>query len=150
MTGYSKIHFRIEQDQDEYPPVSVETLWARHVADGFVLDSIPFFSRDATVDDVVQAVHDSSGNLWFSHVVSTAGHSLIRVLLYDDSRAAEVTEQLQSLGCGTEGMKTYKLIAVDIPPTVSLSRIQDFLRSESSLGHIDYEEAILRHEAYLS
>lgn len=150
MTGYSKIHFRIEQDQDEYPPVSVETLWARHVADGFVLDNVPFFSRDATVDDVVQAVHDSSGNLWFSHVVSTAGHSLIRVLLYDDSRAAEVTEQLHSLGCGTEGMKTYKLIAVDIPPTVSLSRIQDFLRSESSLGHIDYEEALLRHEAYLS
>ena len=145
MASLTKIHFRIDQDEDGYPPVAVESLWAKPIGGCYEIDSIPFFTRDATVGDLVRAVPDATGALWFAGTDHASHHSLIRVVFFDVACTDPVTKRLEALGCGTEGMKAYKLVAVDVPADAELGAVQDFLRSESSAGHIDYEEALLRH-----
>jgi hypothetical protein len=144
MESRIKIYFKIKQDEDGYPPVAVESVWAQPTGRFFRIDSIPFFTRDATVGDVVRATADPSGALWFSGVEKSSGNSLIRVVLFDPNFSDVVANGLKALGCGTEGMKVYKLLAVDVPEGVELGGVQAFLRGEADVGRIDYEEAILR------
>lgn len=42
-------------------------------------------------------------------------------------------------------MMEFKLLAVDVPADVDLRDIQNYLCGEASAGHLDYEEALLRH-----
>ena len=54
-----KIQFNITQDSEGYPPVAVEGVWAMKAPCGsYVLDNIPFFTRDATFGDTVTAKED--------------------------------------------------------------------------------------------
>ena len=87
----SKVHFRLVQDEDGYPPVSVESVWAQPStkAGEYVLDNIPFFAREATIGDVVQ-VREEEGHLWFDKVVRRSQNSLVRVVFFDRA-AVEIT-----------------------------------------------------------
>lgn len=145
MSSLVRIHFRIDQDEDGYPPVGVESLWAKPVGDFFEIDSIPFFTSDATTGDLVRAKPDANGEFWFAGVEQASSNSLIRIVFFDVTHTNVLSEKLQALGCGAEGMTAYKLLAVDVPGSVSLSEVQDILRREASAGHIDYEEPLLRH-----
>ncbi len=145
MNAAVKVNFRITQDDDGYPPVAVESLWANPLGAHFEIDSIPFFTRDATVGDLVRAAPDSDGSLWFSGIEHASHNSLIRVVFFDPDCTESVAKKLESFGCGSEGMKSYKLLAVDVPERVDLVEIQNFLRVEASAGRLDYEEALLRH-----
>lgn len=139
-----KINFRLQPDADGYPPVSVESLWANVAADGYVIDSIPFFTSAATVGDRVLAKRGEGSALWFDSVEQRSQHSLLRVVFFDVSYEEPVVARLTALGCGTERMQAYKLLAVDVPESVNLSTVQDVLREEAMTGHLDYEEPILR------
>lgn len=140
-----KINFKLQPDADGYPPVAVESLWANPVGRAFEIDSIPFFTRDATVGDMVHAVPDQTGALWFDSVEHRSPHSLIRVVFFEPECEPSVIARLKALGCSTEGMQTFKLLAIDVPADVELSDVQDYLRTEASAGHLDFEEALLRH-----
>lgn len=140
-----KIYFHLEQDDDGYPPVAVESVWAQPAAleEAYVVDNVPFFAKDATIGDTVK-VRNKNGSLWFECVVSRSTNSLIRVVLFDRSAVKEVSRQLESLGCSIEYTATYNLLAVSIPSNILLDRIRAYLRDKVNSGHIDYEEAILR------
>jgi len=145
MSTQTKIHFRIAQDQEGYPPVAVESLWAKPIGTNFEIDSIPFFTCDATVGDIIRAAPDAAGELWFAGMEQVSVRSLIRIVFFEAECTESVTNKLQALGCGTEGMEVYKLLAVDVPGDVDLVEVQNFLRDEASTGSIDYEEPLLRH-----
>lgn len=144
MTTPAKINFKVAQGDDGFPPVAVESLWANPVGDLFKIDSIPFFARDATVEDMIRARSDSNGALWFDCVEFPSQNSLIRVVLFDSDHDAYVSKSLESLGCSIEGMKQFKLIAVSIPASADLTKVKNFLDAEALAGHLDYEEALLR------
>jgi hypothetical protein len=139
-----KVSFRLQPDADGYPPVSVESLWADPVSEYFKIDNIPFFTRATTIDDLVQAAPDEAGNLWFQAVVEDSGHSLIRVVIFKPECEERVITELRSLGCRVEGLKAYKLLALDLPASADLAKVQEYLRSEAEVGNIDYEEALIR------
>lgn len=139
-----KINFSLVQDSDGYPLVAVESVWAIKAPSGlFVIDNIPFFARDATLGDVV-SVREEDGHLWFSEVQVSSGNSLVRVALFDKSRFDELSRQLEHFGCSSEGFRDGKLVAVNIPKTAALDAIQEYLRSGSVQGWLDFEEPILR------
>lgn len=140
-----KINFKLQPDADGYPPIAVESLWAKPIGGQFEIDSIPFFTRDATVGDLVRAVPDSTGTLWFESVEQSSRRSLIRVVFVEPDCEQSAVVSLKALGCGTEGMKAFKLLAVDVPANVDIGDVQDYLRAEASAGRLDYEEALLRH-----
>ena len=48
-----RIHVRLEQDDEGYPPYGVETLWAEMNGEIGVIDSIPFFTDQIAPGDSV-------------------------------------------------------------------------------------------------
>jgi hypothetical protein len=141
-----KISFHLRQDADGYPPVAVEGLWANPHGSSheYVIDSIPFFTCDATVGDRVVALPGPDGLLWFDHMVHRSAHSLVRVVFFDQSAEDSVARTFSDLGCGVEWMRQFHLLAIDIPPAVHLEDVQAYLKAQMAAGCIDYEEPILR------
>ncbi len=145
MVPHTKVHFQLEQDEDDYPPVAVESVWATpgQGPGRFVLDNVPFFTRDATLGDEV-AVSVAEGGYWFESVVNRSGNSLIRVVFFDTSHRDRVMQDLQALGCSTESLAAHSLVAVNVPEQVPLRTVREYLQGETAADHLDYEEPILR------
>jgi hypothetical protein len=143
--GAVKVFFHLEQDNDGYPPVAAESVWAaRTKNDGeFVLDNIPFFVSEATFGDAVSA-QESDGALWFDQLINWSGNSLIRVVFFDKSIVAEVRDFLSKNGCSSEYSAAFNLLAINVPPDASLVEIEGFLHAKIAEGAIDCEWAILR------
>jgi hypothetical protein len=140
-----KIRFRLVQDEDEYPPFAVESVWAiKQPTGSYRIDNIPFFTRDATLGDTIAATEDEEG-LWFSETIRPSTSSLLRVILFDDDRTDELCNRLVALGCTVESFRSHHLVAVNVPPSTTLSPVQDYLRDQAREGWLDYEEPILRH-----
>lgn len=139
-----KINFRINPGDDGYPPVAVESLWANPTSDGYIIDSIPFFASDATHGDRVMAHRGEGDALWFDAVLQRSENSLVRVVFFDVNSQDEVVDYLTALGCGTERMQQFKLLAVDVPQEVPLTEVQSYLQAQAAAGLLDYEEPILR------
>jgi hypothetical protein len=145
MTKQVKIHFRLEQDEDGYPEVAVESVWAEQGTKPgeYILDNIPFFARDATIGDVV-STREEDGALWFDGLTQSSSNSLVRVVFFDRDCRQKVAKELTDLGCEAEYFEKYNLLAVSIPGDVKLSVVQAYLARETDAGRIDYEEPILR------
>jgi hypothetical protein len=140
---YVKILFELEQDEDGYPPASAETLWATTLGNGlFKLDNIPFFALGVAVNDIVAAVPEE-GVFHFNEVAQPSGHSTIRILVYEPSDVPAVRALFTQLGCTTELSHLPRLIAVDVPPAVSLDRVKEVLDSGRDQNRWGYEEACL-------
>lgn len=140
-----RVHFCLEQDEDGYPPVAVESLWTKQGEDSdeYVIDSVPFFVRDATLGDAVRARMEDGG-LWFDGLLKRSQNSLVRIVFFDQTCVDEMSNQLRTMGCLTEYLREHDIMAVSIPMGVSLPSIQRYLQEEANAGRIDYEEPILR------
>lgn len=114
MKNHAKIQFRLAQDADGYPPVAVEGIWATKASTtGYMLDNIPFFTREATLGDTVSVTVEDD-TLWFSGVLIRSGNSLLRVVLFDPSRVDVVRKGLSGLGCSSEWNQPHKLVGVNV------------------------------------
>ncbi|HEX8434618.1 DUF4265 domain-containing protein [Archangium sp.] len=148
MTGTSpdqhvKILFHLEQDEDGYPPVSAETVWAIAVGEGlYKIDNIPFFATGVAVEDIVSAKPDA-GQLLYQEVVHPSGHSTLRVVVYKHDEVPEVRGIFKQLGCSTEQSHLRGLIAIDVPPSASWDELKRMLDTGREQDRWDYEEACL-------
>jgi len=148
MTGTStaqhvKILFHLEQDEDGYPPVNSETLWAITVGEGlYKVDNIPFFATGIAVDDIVSA-EPEAGQLHYKDVVHPSGHSTFRVVVYNHDEVSEVHRLFKQLGCSTEQSHLSGLVAIDVPPSVSWDELKRVLDTGREQDRWDYEEACL-------
>jgi Domain of unknown function (DUF4265) len=81
-----------------------------------------------------------------SHRVEHAGHSLIRVIVAKDQKAriGEIRNAPRELQCASEEFSSYPIIAVDVPPAVSIAPVREYLDALLADRIVDYEEAILR------
>lgn len=141
---YVRIVFPLEQDEDGYPPVTAERLWAIRVTDGlYQLDSIPFFARRVSSGDVVTAEEQQDGVIEFREVVRPSGHSTVRVLLHDEAGADGARQQFAGLGCAWEGSHLPSLFAVDIPPEVDYRAVRRLLREGAAVSRWEFEESSL-------
>lgn len=138
-----KIAFRLVQDGDGYPPASVETVWARASGDEmeYVIENVPFFSRDATLGDQVRVVDDGAF-LWFDKVTRASGNSLVRIVFFSSDDLPVVRTKLEEFGCETEFSRNFGILAVNVPSDSSLSLVRTFLEVKAKQGMLDYEEAI--------
>ncbi|HYO79409.1 MAG TPA: DUF4265 domain-containing protein [Thermoanaerobaculia bacterium] len=135
-----KILFRLEKDEDGYPPEDVESLWAIPVVDGFQLDNIPFFVRGVAYGDVVSANRADDGALEFEGVVRRGGHSTYRLLLEEDEELQATVAELERLGLGVES-DVGSLLAVDVPHDVDETIIRDHFFEGFDAERWEVEEA---------
>ncbi|MEU5193624.1 DUF4265 domain-containing protein [Streptomyces scabiei] len=127
-----KVHFRIDVDEDGWPPASVESLWAVDLGDGTVrLDNTPWFVRGVASDDIVRVEIDDEGVRWAGETVRSSENCTIRLIVLTDggSTAARqsVLEIFHKLGTTGEGIERYRMVALDVPPEADLPRIRKLL-----------------------
>lgn len=142
-----RVNFRLERDEDGFPPSEIETLWVRahDETNKGVLDSIPFFADGVALDDVVE--FDRRGDqLWYRDVVANGGHTTTRVFSADADVLAHLREELLQLGCRSERSQTYGLLAVDVPPSVDYRQVASLLQGGEDRGQWEYFEGVVRHD----
>lgn len=140
-----KVIFLLQRDAEGYPPAEAEGLWATPLGHGrFKLDNIPFYAKGISTEDIVEA-REKGGDFYFERLVTSSGHSTIRVIARDKSYIPEMRKQLEQLGCSSEVSHLSILIAIDVPPEASWNRIAAFLNDIERRSLIEYEEGALRH-----
>ncbi|GHB28854.1 hypothetical protein GCM10010306_021550 [Streptomyces umbrinus] len=122
-----KVHFRMDIDEDDWPPASVESLWALDLGDGTVrLDNTPWFVRGVASGDIIRVQPDDEGVLWAGETVQPSQNCTIRlIVLKDDGSAAarqSVLEVFHRLGTTGEGIEQFRMVALDVPPQADLPK----------------------------
>jgi hypothetical protein len=87
MNDRIKVFFSITQDEDGFPGIASESVWAQRTPEHGVLrlDNIPFFATAATLGDTIR-VRDKEGHLWFEDLARPCGQSLFRVMHNTDNK----------------------------------------------------------------
>ena len=140
-----KVAFELKQDEDGYPPVSVETLWASQVGpDLFRLDNIPFYAREVSSEDVVRTEVKFGRNV-FQEVVHPSTNSVFRIFVTAESDVPAARASFKYLGCESELSNIPKLFAVEVPGIVPFGPVATLLDDGLEGKRWEYEEACLRH-----
>lgn len=142
--GLEKIYFRLEQDEDKYPPTPWESMWGRRIENNiFEIDNIPFYAMDVSPGDKVKA-ELVSGRYEYRTTTSRSGNSVFRVYVYDESKIPAARERFRRIGIQSELGKG-KLFAIEIPALVDIEPVLELLMHGQDSGEWDIEEGSLRH-----
>ncbi|CAM3580164.1 hypothetical protein CCOS865_03846 [Pseudomonas reidholzensis] len=141
---FKKVLFRLEQDAQGYPPASVEGLWAEQVEGGYRLDGIPFYAYGIAPGDLISTREDGE-HTWFERLQHSGGASVFRVLAKTPDSLEPLRAALLEFGCPSEAEQAVKMLAVEVPPTVSLDTLLYYLLTQREAGTLEFEEGVLRH-----
>jgi hypothetical protein len=137
-----KIIVPLEKEEPDYPPFDYEELWSTPAGEGlFRIENVPFFARGIARGDIVSAVAEGEV-LRFQEVFEASGHSTIRLIVNDSKAVPGILERFEGQGCSGE-VTFGKLVALDVPPTVSLEAIREKLDLGYAQSQWDYEEACI-------
>ncbi len=136
-----RVRFELPRDEDGSRPAASETLWAipTGVAGHFRIDNIPFFVVGVSVGDVVLA-EPGERTLEFVTVVEKSGHRSVCLSYRSDQIRSAVRTRLTELGCRVERGDMPKVLAVDVPPRVSLVDVTAYLAGMEETGELSYYE----------
>jgi hypothetical protein len=140
MTARVKLRFIFESSAGEN---ETETMWTLKREDGYEIDNIPFYVKELALGDVVSARVEVDGTLWFSKLVRPSGHSTIQLWFSSEHDVQPVRDELKRMGCASEVSDLPRLIAVDVPPSVSYAKVKEFLDRQERAGTFEYQEACL-------
>lgn len=141
-----KIYFDLEPSEDEFPPAKTEFLWCIPTKRGtYIVDNIPFFVRNISLGDEVSAQKSGRG-LHFLGLVHESRNSTVRVLLKKIERIANIRENLDRFGCGTELMDELGLLAVSMSPDSKIADSLSYLDEEATKGNVGIEESAVRYK----
>jgi hypothetical protein len=122
-SNHVKIGFYLEQDEDGWPPVTRENLWAVDLGDGrYRIDNIPFYALGISDGDIVAAVTEQDGRLVFSELVEATSNSTFRLIVYNEDEPSEVRKMFRDLECPSE-LVGHRFISVHIPGSTTMRPI---------------------------
>ena len=146
MTSHQRIVFRLERDEDGYPPSDYERLWAKPLPGGhYLIDNIPFFVMGISTGDEV-SVRAEDGELIFDRLIEPSGTSTFRLIPADPSVSEKLRADIKALGCGVECNQHLGLIAAEVPASIPIQPFLEYIVEGQERGIIDVEEGALRHE----
>jgi hypothetical protein len=142
---YVKISVKLEKDEDGYPPVDWEDLWAISLEDSrFRIDNVPFYAVGISYGDIVSAMKRGD-KLVFTEVTEAKGNSTLRVIAYEENIVKNVRDELSAIGCSTEISNIPTFFSIDVPREIDYSKVAEILNIYTQKGLIDYQESALRH-----
>lgn len=146
-TEHVKVVFELPEEQEGYPPVGSERLWAVPQSEGnsFRVDNIPFYARGVSSGDVVRATLNQEGELIFQEVVKPSGNSTFRLYVFDRAQVQQIRDDLRAMGCPSELSDIPNLIAVEVPASQPIDQFLDYIVQADETGSLEYQEAALRH-----
>lgn len=147
-----KIRFELRQDDGGWPPAETEGVWAVPMGgDLFRVDNIPWFVRGVAADDVVQAIPDQGGVLWFRQVQQRSGRVVVRVIPRSDGPLAgdrqAVLDAFTGFRVSGEGMSSpVNMVALDIGQDAPIASIKSLLAEGEADGRWYYEEGCVTEQ----
>lgn len=135
MTLEFKVLWHLEQDEDEWPPYPVESIWCSEVAPGhYKLLNVPYFAQGVAWGDVVtvkpaEAEAQTDGGLWFAAVVSRSGYSTVHAFCADPALQEQLRVWADQHQCVVETAYDGKYWAIGIPPRIPVEQWHGFLTS---------------------
>lgn len=143
---HRKIFFELVQDEDGYPPVTCESMWAFEMSENlFCIDNIPFYVRGISSGDLISAKNNGE-KLLFENLVRPSSNSVFRVLLADTEGVQAARDSFRALGCPSELSNVPGLFAVEIPGDINFDTVANLLDNGEESGRWEYEEGVLRHQ----
>ncbi|MFF1423206.1 DUF4265 domain-containing protein [Streptomyces sp. NPDC058280] len=142
-----KVHFHLEIE-DDWPPATVESLWAVDQGDGTVkLDNIPWFVRGVACGDIVTTTADEDGVRWAGDVVRRSENCAIRLIVHrgggSGAARGSVLNAFHELGVCGEGIERFGMVSLDVPPTADLAKVQRLLNHGVAKEWWDMEEGCI-------
>lgn len=139
-----KVLFHLEQDEDGYPPFSIEGLWCKKTVNNtYIVDNVPFYADGISLGDEIY-VSEEDGEYHFQSIVKPSGNSTLRVH-FNDKRMQEVRDILLGMGCKVEISNLPSFISVNVPPEISLKGVEDFLiNMQKECDSLAYEHGVVR------
>ena len=145
-TPDAHVVFALEVDEDGWPPVTGERVWATHLGgDTYRIENAPWFVRDLAVDDVVEAIAPDAGSQpVFVRLLERSDHVTIRLVVLREGPLegdlARAVQPFVDLGAWAEGDPGHAMLALDIEPTLPLAELQRMLVRGEQDGSWAYEE----------
>lgn len=140
-----KVHFRMEVDEDGWPPASIESLWAVKLGNGTVrLDNTPWFVRGVASEDIIRVEVEDDGALYARETIQPSQNCTIRLIVLKDEGSAAarqtVLETFHRLGTTGEGIESFRMVALDVPPEADLPKIRKLLEHGAAKEWWHWEE----------
>ena len=137
----------MEQDEDGYPPFSIEGLWCKKTGNGtYIVDNVPFYTYGISLGDEI-CVTKENGEYLFQSIVNPSGNSTLRVH-FNDKRIQIVKAKLLDMGCKVEISNLPSFISINVPSEVSLKGVEDVLSNmEKEYESLGYEHGVVRHQS---
>jgi hypothetical protein len=141
---YKIVLWRLEQDAHGYPPASVEGLWAKRTASGYVVDSTPFYAYGIAPGDIISTTEDGEQS-WFDTLQQSGGASVFRIRVKAAAEVEHVRTALEDFGCPCQAEPAVRMLAVEVPAERTLDTLLYYLLTQREAGILDFEEGVLRH-----
>jgi hypothetical protein len=151
---FVEVWFPIEKDKDGYPKSkNWEQLLARPLLeseDYFQIESVPFFLKNVSRGDVIQArlvcnpeISDQEV-FCFDRIVDRGGHNTYRLLLRKKRPGdpQETVAELMQKGLVVENEGDF--IAIDVPPSVDQKAVDEYLVAETRAGRWEMQDGCLQ------
>jgi hypothetical protein len=144
-----KVCFELEREDDDWPPVRTESVWAQAVgADEYELKNIPWFAKGFAIGDRVRAERGVDGALIVREQLAWSGRYTIRVIPTGGGSSREQIEGViaafSPLGVECEGgLPAFRIVALDIPPTARQAEIKGLLQEGEAEGRWGWEEGCI-------
>lgn len=139
-----RVHFTLPRDEEGWPPVDSETVWAELLAPTVAkVDSIPWFVRDIALEDLISIDTGQVGQAIFIEKLKWSGNCTLRVVpLADDTAAGirDILDRVADLGVECEVLGQYGLVAINARPAADLGRLKRLLTQGEERGWWSYEE----------
>lgn len=146
-TGEVKVHFQLEQDEDEddWPPVATESIWASRIADElYRLNNVPFFAAEVSFGDVVKTERREEVE-WFVAVAEPSANSTLHVFCFDAAKRQEFSDWIKARGWMWEYAFNQQYIAVNVPATTEMEELFSILRRLDEEEEFEYEFSCARY-----
>ena len=134
-----KLVFAIETE-DEWPPVSSESVWCERIGPNYRILNTPFFIKGLAYGDVFSATPDpTSAQIFEFNVIEQSGNSVVWILNNDRIDISKFVEAIEALNCEIEGFPKFSLYSIKVPKTIDLSALDQLIKSWESKGlHFAY------------
>lgn len=140
-----KLLFRLQPDEDGYPPYQWESVWANPVSDGlYQIDNIPFFVSDISLGDIVEAEYSDDVLVYVKTAVPSS-NGTIHVVCYDHKTCQQLLSRLPGWGCDYEVGELERLVAIDVPARAEVDDLLAWLDRQARAEQLVYEESAPRY-----
>lgn len=145
----SKVVFHLEQNDDGFPPISIEMVNAKSFGDAtFKIENAPFFTPNISYGDVVRAKPtDIPDQYEFEEVVEQSEFTTLSIIIMDESMDSFLMDFFRGLRCVIEygEFGVYRVLAVAIPGTVEYAPVREQLQSLEDRELISFAELAVAH-----